>query len=77
MKIRKIAAALAAAAMLASNQTAAAGVAYAAEAVAESQIVYGDANGDGKVDAKDASAVLRYYAYVSTGGKDPIEKFLG
>ena len=48
--------------MLASNQTVAAGVAYAAEAVAESQIVYGDANGDGKVSMSDAVAILQYIA---------------
>ena len=62
MKIRKIIAALAAAVMLASNQSVAAGVSYAAEAIEESQIVYGEVNGDGKVGISDAVAILQYIA---------------
>lgn len=62
MKAKRIIVGLTALVMLASNQTAAAGVAYAAEAVAESQIVYGDANGDGKVSMSDDVAILQYIA---------------
>ena len=62
MQIKKLIAASAAAVMLASNQTAMAGVSYAAEAVAESQIVYGEVNGDGKVSLSDAVAILQYIA---------------
>ncbi len=35
-----------------------------------------DVNKDGKADAKDASAILTYYAYVSTGGDKSISEFL-
>ena len=33
-------------------------------------IAFGDINHDGKIDAKDASATLSYYAYLSTGGTE-------
>lgn len=36
-----------------------------------------DVNRDGLVDARDASAILAYYAHLSTGGKLPIEVYLG
>ena len=62
MKTKRIIAALAAAVMLASNQSVAAGVSYAAEAIEESQIVYGEVNGDGKVGISDAVAILQYIA---------------
>ena len=62
MRIKKLIAASAAVVMLASNQTAMTGVSYAAEAVAESQIVYGEVNGDGKVSLSDAVAILQYIA---------------
>ena len=31
---------------------------------------------DGKIDSSDASAILVYYSYLSTGGKDKLEDFL-
>ncbi|MDE6775502.1 MAG: hypothetical protein K2J37_04295, partial [Ruminococcus sp.] len=42
----------------------------------EEKIINADVNYDGKVDATDASAVLTYYSYSSTGGKNGIEDFL-
>ena len=36
----------------------------------------GDVNVDGKVDAKDASSILAYYSYISTGGTGTMEDFL-
>ncbi|SEL62803.1 hypothetical protein SAMN02910353_03043 [Ruminococcus sp. YRD2003] len=36
-----------------------------------------DVNKDGNIYSKDASTVLQYYAYTSTGGKDTIEVYLG
>ena len=35
----------------------------------------GDVNGDGLIDSSDASLILGYYAYVSTGGTEPPEKY--
>ena len=35
-----------------------------------------EVNKDSKSDAKDASAILAYYSYLSTGGTDDIETFL-
>ena len=36
-----------------------------------------DINGDGLVDSSDASLILEYYAYVSTGGSDSAEEYFG
>ena len=33
-------------------------------------------NGDALIDAKDASSVLSYYSYVSTGGDKELSEFL-
>lgn len=38
-------------------------------------VLYGDINEDGTVDASDASLILAYYAYVQTGGKDGLKDF--
>lgn len=40
-----------------------------------SSALMGDMNGDGLVDAVDASFILQYYAYVSTGGNESPEVF--
>lgn len=40
------------------------------------ETIKGDINGDNKIDAVDASALLSYYAYTSSGGKLPLESFL-
>lgn len=33
-------------------------------------------NSDGIINASDASAILSYYAFLSTGGEDSIKDFL-
>lgn len=38
---------------------------------------FGDINGDGLVDANDASTILAYYSYASTGGTADLEEYLG
>ncbi len=38
--------------------------------------VFGDINGDGIVDAVDATSILAYYAYTSTGGTADLKEFL-
>jgi hypothetical protein len=35
-----------------------------------------DVNSDGNVDAKDASIMLSYYSYVSTGGNKDLKHFI-
>ncbi|MBR1591765.1 MAG: hypothetical protein IJ666_02000 [Ruminococcus sp.] len=35
-----------------------------------------DINGDGKIDSSDASLILKYYAYLSSGGRDEIDTML-
>ncbi len=35
-----------------------------------------DVNGDGRIDAKDASAILGYYSYISTGGTESLRDHL-
>jgi len=40
------------------------------DTAANGVIAFGDINHDGKIDAKDASATLSYYAYLSTGGTE-------
>ena len=35
-----------------------------------------DVNKDSAVDSKDASAILSYYSYTATGGKESLEDFL-
>jgi len=42
----------------------------------ESQQKAADINGDGKIDASDATVILQYYSYLSTGGKDYLTEFL-
>jgi hypothetical protein len=34
-------------------------------------------NGDALVDAKDASMILGYYSYISTGGTKTIAEYFG
>jgi hypothetical protein len=36
----------------------------------------GDVNGDGLVDATDASDILQFYAYIQTGGTASLSDFL-
>ena len=64
MKIKKLIAALATVAMLASNQSIVSGVSYAAEVTGQFQTLptYGDANVDGKVTIADATAILQNVA---------------
>lgn len=38
--------------------------------------LFGDINSDGIIDAGDASAILAYYAYTSTGGTADLREFL-
>ena len=40
------------------------------DTAANGVIAFSDINHDGKIDAKDASATLSYYAYLSTGGTE-------
>ena len=40
------------------------------DGLTEKQRKAADVNADGKVDAKDASAILAYYAFVSTSSGD-------
>lgn len=40
------------------------------------QISNGDINNDGYTNAVDASQLLSYYAYLSTGGTNTLRKFL-
>ena len=43
----------------------------------DEQKLAGDVNGDNKIDAKDATIILSYYSYRSTGGdKDLIAFFV-
>ncbi len=42
----------------------------------DGKIDAGDVNGDDVIDASDASTVLRYYAYLSTGGSEEFESFI-
>ena len=35
-----------------------------------------DVNGDGRLDAKDASDILSYYAFLSTGGDRSFRDYL-
>ena len=35
-----------------------------------------DVNKDGKIDSKDASLILAYYSYLSTGGKEKIDVYI-
>ena len=62
MKFKKLIAASAAAAMMATNQSVLTTISYAAETAAESHTVYGEVNGDGKVSISDAVAILQYIA---------------
>ena len=39
-------------------------------------IMYGDVNSDGLIDATDASDILQFYAYTSTGGTASLSEFL-
>ena len=41
-----------------------------------SQRLFGDIDGNNRVDASDAALILVYYSYVSTGGKGTLEEFL-
>ena len=45
-------------------------------ALTAAQKAAADVNKDGKVDSKDASIMLAYYSYLSTGGTDSITAFL-
>lgn len=45
--------------------------------LASSAYLYGDINRDGAINANDSVCILQYSAYVGTGGKDSLEKFLG
>ena len=40
------------------------------------QKIAADVNADGLTDSKDASSILGYYAYLSTGGKDDFSVYL-
>lgn len=46
------------------------------EVVSEEESLKGDINGDNSVDASDASIILAYYAYKSSGGKLSLEAFI-
>jgi len=39
------------------------------------QLEFADINKDGSIDASDASALLVYYSYASTGGTMSIEEY--
>ena len=41
----------------------------------EEQKAVADINSDGLVDSSDASLILEYYAYVSTGGTDTADVY--
>ena len=45
------------------------------ENISEKEKAAGDVNADGLVDSSDASLILSYYAYVSTGGRDKPEEY--
>ncbi|SEK36744.1 hypothetical protein SAMN02910353_00570 [Ruminococcus sp. YRD2003] len=62
MKIKKTLAALSAIAMLASNPSISSGVVYAEEITENPEIVYGDANCDGKTTVADATSILQSIA---------------
>ena len=38
--------------------------------------LFGDINGDNRVDAIDASYISSYYAYLSTGGTGLLEEYI-
>ena len=40
------------------------------------QFAADDVNGDGQINSKDASLILAYYTYLSTGGALEIKDFL-
>ncbi len=42
----------------------------------EEQLKFADVNGDGDVNAIDASWVLGYYAYISTGGTMSLKDYI-
>jgi len=44
--------------------------------ITEIQQKAADINKDGKIDATDATNVLQYYSYISTGGTESFENFL-
>lgn len=62
MKLKRLIAASAAAAMMASNSAIITGASFAAETAAESKVTYGDANLDGDVSLGDALAILQFIA---------------
>ena len=39
-------------------------------------VALNDVDGDGKYDSIDASIILAYYAYTSTGGTGTLEEYL-
>jgi len=41
----------------------------------DEEYIAADVNGDRKLDSTDATAILQYYTYISTGGTDPFEYF--
>lgn len=53
-----------------------AAVALCAASAQAAVSVLGDANLDERVDAKDASLVLSFYAFLSTGGSGSMEDWL-
>jgi hypothetical protein len=42
----------------------------------ESQQKAADVNGDGKINASDATMILQYYSYLSTGGDLVFKEFM-
>lgn len=46
------------------------------DGLTEKQRRVADVNGDGKVDAKDASAILAFYSFLQTGGSGTMKEYM-
>lgn len=44
--------------------------------VTDNQLKHYDVNADGRVDSSDASKILEYYAFLSTGGDCALKEFI-